>query len=93
MLAWQHYLNCVYSLKCTFAMFDISFAFHQCLLFALLMHCQSLGCLGFDRLSLKEHSTFFLKIGSFYISPRVKQLSFTVFESIQLISGSGALLA
>ncbi len=38
--------------------------------------------------SLKEHSTF-LEIGSFYISPRVKQLSFTVFESIQSISGSG----
>ncbi len=37
---------------------------------------------------LKEHSTF-LEIGSFYNSPRVKQLSFTVFESIQSISGSG----
>ncbi len=32
---------------------------------------------------------FFLEIGSFYNSPRVKQLSFTVFESIQPISGSG----
>ncbi len=32
---------------------------------------------------------FFLEIGSFYISPRVKKLSFTVFESIQPISGSG----
>ncbi len=32
---------------------------------------------------LKEHSTFF---GN---SPGVKQLSITVFESIQLISGSG----
>ncbi len=39
--------------------------------------------------SLKEHSTFFLEICSFYNSPRVKQLSFTDFESIQLISGSG----
>ncbi len=42
-------------------------------------------------LELKEHSTF-LKIGSFSNSPRVKQLSFTVFESIQSIqpiSGSG----
>jgi len=28
---------------------------------------------------------FFLEIGSFYNSPKVKQLSFTVFESIQLI--------
>ncbi len=37
---------------------------------------------------LKEHSVF-LKIGSFYISSRVKQLSFTLFESIQPISGSG----
>ncbi len=37
---------------------------------------------------LKEHSTY-LEIGSFYNSPRVKQLSFTVFESIQPISGSG----
>ncbi len=37
---------------------------------------------------LKEHSTF-LEIGSFYNSPRVKQLSFTVFESIQPISGAG----
>ncbi len=37
---------------------------------------------------LKEDSTF-LEIGSFYNSPRVKQLSFTVFESIQPISGSG----
>jgi len=26
---------------------------------------------------------FFLEIGSFYNSPRVKQLSFTIFESIQ----------
>ncbi len=32
---------------------------------------------------------FFLEIGSFYTSPRVKKLSFTVFESIQPISGSG----
>ncbi len=38
--------------------------------------------------SLKEHSTFF-EIGSFYNSPTVKQLSFTIFESIQQISGSG----
>jgi len=28
---------------------------------------------------------FFFDIGSFYHSPRVKQLGFTVFESIQLI--------
>jgi len=28
---------------------------------------------------------FFLEIGSFYHSPRVKQLSFTVFKSIQPI--------
>ncbi len=42
---------------------------------------------------LKEHFTF-LKIGSFDNSPRVKQLSFTVFESIQPISVSAvALLA
>ncbi len=40
-------------------------------------------------LGLKEHSTFFLEIGSFSKSPRVKKLSFTVFESIQPISGSG----
>ncbi len=32
---------------------------------------------------------FFLETGSFYNSPRVKQLSFTVFESLQPISGSG----
>ncbi len=38
---------------------------------------------------LKEHSTFLGEIGSFYNSPRVKQLSFTVFESIQPISWSG----
>ncbi len=37
---------------------------------------------------LKEHSTFFGNI-PFYNSPRVKQLSFTVFESIQPISRSG----
>ncbi len=37
---------------------------------------------------LKEHSTF-LEIGSFYNSPRVKQLKFTIFEYIQPISGSG----
>ncbi len=36
---------------------------------------------------LKEHSTF-LEIGLFYNSPRAKQLRFTVFESIQPISGS-----
>jgi len=33
---------------------------------------------------LKGYSTF-LEIGSFYISPRVKQFSFTVPESIQTI--------
>jgi len=31
------------------------------------------------------HFFFFLEIDSFYHSPRVKQLSFTVFESIQPI--------
>ncbi len=42
---------------------------------------------------LKEHSIF-LEIGSIYNSPRVKQLSFTIFESIQPISRLGlALLA
>ncbi len=41
----------------------------------------------FSKDVLKEHSTF-LEIGSFH-SPSVKQLSFTVFKSIQLISGSG----
>jgi len=35
--------------------------------------------------SLKGHSTFFLEIGSIYNSPRVKLLSFTVFECIQTI--------
>jgi len=35
-------------------------------------------------LVLKGYSTFsFLEIGSFYNSLRVKQLSFTIFESIQ----------
>jgi len=33
---------------------------------------------------LKGYSTFF-EVGSFYNSLRVKQLGFTVFESIQLI--------
>ncbi len=32
---------------------------------------------------------FFLEIGSFYNSPRVKHLSFNIFESIQPISGFG----
>jgi len=37
-------------------------------------------------LHLKGYSTFFfLEIDSFYNSPRVKQLSFTVFECIQTI--------
>jgi len=36
---------------------------------------------------LKGYSTFFLEIGSFYHSPRVKQLGFTVFKSIQPIFG------
>jgi len=39
-----------------------------------------------NMLALKGYSTF-LEIGSFYHSPRVKQLSFTVFESIQTFSG------
>jgi len=34
---------------------------------------------------LKRYSTFFLEIGSFYHSLRVKQLGFTIFESIQVI--------
>jgi len=34
---------------------------------------------------LKGYSTFFLQIVSLYNSLRVKQLSFTVFESIQQI--------
>jgi len=41
--------------------------------------------LSIDTDVLKGYSTFFLEIGSFYNSPRIKQLSFTVFESIQLI--------
>jgi len=32
--------------------------------------------------ALKGHSTFFLEIGSFYHTTRVKQLGFTVFECI-----------
>ncbi len=40
------------------------------------------------KLALKG-TPLFLEIGSFYTSPRVKKLSFTVFESIQPISGSG----
>jgi len=35
-------------------------------------------------LAVKGYSTF-LEIGSFYNSPRVKQLGFTVFECIQTI--------
>jgi len=35
--------------------------------------------------TLKGYSTFLGEIVSFYNSPRVKQLSFTIFESIQLI--------
>jgi len=34
---------------------------------------------------LKGYTTFFFEISSFYHSPRVKQLSFTVFECIQPI--------
>jgi len=37
-------------------------------------------------MTLKGYSTFF-GLDLFYNSPRVKQLSFTVFESIQLIFG------
>jgi len=39
------------------------------------------------KMYLKGYSTFFffLEIGSFYHSPRVEQLSFTIFESIQPI--------
>ncbi len=41
--------------------------------------------------SLKEYSTFFWKWAHFGLnSPRVNQLIFTVFESIQPISGSGS---
>jgi len=36
-----------------------------------------------SRSVLKGILHFFLEIGSFYHSPRVKQLSFTIFESIQ----------
>ncbi len=39
--------------------------------------------------SLLKGTLPFLKIGSFYNSPRVKQLSFTIFQSIQPIAGSG----
>jgi len=34
---------------------------------------------------LKGYSTFFWEIGSFFHSPRLKQLGFTVFECIQTI--------
>jgi len=34
---------------------------------------------------LKGILHFFLEIGSFYHSPRVKQLGFTIFECVQLI--------
>ncbi len=49
----------------------------------------SLGCFETNLIYLKEYSTFTKKFGYFYNSPRVKQLSFTVYESIQLISGTG----
>jgi len=47
--------------------------------------------LVFKSPQLKEHSTF-LKIGSFSNSPRVKQLSFTIFQihSADLRSGGTA---
>ncbi len=37
---------------------------------------------------LKGTLHFFLELGSFYNSPRVKQLSFTVFESIQQVKAN-----
>jgi len=38
------------------------------------------------RIGLEQlEGTLFLEIGSFYNSPRVKQLGFTVFECIQMI--------
>ncbi len=36
---------------------------------------------------------FILNEHLFYNSPRVKQMSFTIFESIQSISGSGSALS
>ncbi len=44
---------------------------------------------SFESIMFKGTLHFFLEIGSFYTSPRVKKLRFTVFESIQPISGSG----
>ncbi len=38
---------------------------------------------------IHSFTPLFLEMGSFYNSPKIKQLSFTVFESIQPISGSG----
>ncbi len=43
---------------------------------------------SWSKSSTNFHFNYFFK-GTFYNSPRVKQLSFTVFESIQPISGSG----
>ncbi len=40
-------------------------------------------------IAIKGTVHFFLEIGKFYKSPRVKKLSFIVFESIQPISGAG----
>jgi len=45
--------------------------------------------LAASRQCLKGIFHFFLEICSFYNSPRVKLLTFTFFESIQPISGSG----
>ncbi len=62
---------------------------HLIAIFACIKCCNRTGNFGVRCHTLKEHSSFFLETGSFYNSPRVKQLSFTVFESLQPISGSG----
>ncbi len=53
------------------------------------VHLAQHRSIGASLFKMLKDTRLFLKIGSFSNLPRVKELSFTVFESIQPISGSG----
>ncbi len=46
-----------------------------------------MNVVSYAQIAFKRNAPLFLEIGSFYTSPRVKKLSFTIFESIQPMSG------
>jgi len=77
---------CSDALECPVELLKVKLILYQGWLTSVLaVHCPAEFRSNPNQTHLKGILHFYLEIGSFYNSPRVKQLSFTVFESIQPI--------